>query len=257
MIRTTFGRKNLFGHLTQRVVFVLGLPEGENKDNISKLISTESDNFKDLLQVPYIEAYNNLTLKGITAIQWIALKCTKSKVIMFIDDYVFVNIFGVIKHWLPDFTKNSHHVGCHYFRKGKKTIERKRTKWAVMESEFRNEKTFPVDHCQGYFVMMTADMIGPMLGAIKVNPFFFIDDIYLYGLLFHTVGDVTLTSFGELKTFTLLEHKTCLETRGVDCEYLFYGDFYENNIFIPNKKQLWTTLVSNLTDTQRKFYHLN
>ena len=63
---------------------------------------------------------------------------------------------------------------------------------------------FPFDYCNGFTVFMTTDIIQPMVDAVKRNSFFWIDDVYLYGLLPQTVGDVTFIDYYYKKNHLVL-----------------------------------------------------
>ena len=259
-IRATFGRRDLFGHLTQRLVFLLGMREDKDDEagrNFTEQFRKENDTFNDIIQGPFIDSYRNLTLKGVMGLRWMSLHCHKVKVVVHIDDDVFFNIFRFVTSWLPKLSTKNRLIACSYTPKDNKPIERNQTRWIVRESEFRNLTHYPFNHCNGFFVMIPGHMVRHMLSAATVNPTFWIDDIYLYGMLPHTIGDVQFVWSG--MTFKFEKMIKCINDEGVNCDMVFcefrWGGFDKQWVHL--RARLWTSLISNLTQIQRSELHFN
>ena len=78
-----------------RALFVVGIPSGNDADNIQTKIEAESQLYGDILQVDYIENYNNNTLKSLHALKFV-LNVNwgeqHPEFIMKCDDDVYINL---------------------------------------------------------------------------------------------------------------------------------------------------------------------
>ncbi|KAH9523186.1 hypothetical protein Btru_066045 [Bulinus truncatus] len=247
-IRETFGGRRLFSHLVHRLVFFLG----RTKDPITtKKIQEEAFFYKDIVQGPFQDSYHNLTHKGVLGFRWISEHCPQAKLVIKIDDDVFVNPFKMVREILPQFHNASKHIACHLRKSGTSLIVRGKGKWTVGEDEFKGYKYYPFDHCQGYIVFITSDLIRPLLGAARLNPFFWIDDVYLFGLLPATVGGATFQDLSPQLTLKFDDGKRCFEQMGTGCKYVAVSQWRSGE-----SEKLWYMLLSNLTETDREEMHL-
>ena len=58
-----------------KVVFFVGGVKGNSKDLVSK-ITEEANQHKDMVHdMSYIDSYRNLTIKGMSAMKWVAAYC--------------------------------------------------------------------------------------------------------------------------------------------------------------------------------------
>ena len=245
-------------------MFLLGTRQPTKKDAeadrvFAEQFKKENDAFGDIIQGPFVDSYRNLTLKGVMGLRWMSLHCRKVKAVVHIDDDVFFNIFWFVLYWLPRIGSQpsyQHVIGCSHIPKGKKKIERTESRWIVDESEFRNQTHYPLDHCLGIFTVMSGHMIQPLLAAARVNPTFWVDDVYLYGMLPHTVGGVTFHRTE--MNFYYEEVRKCIQKKGVDCDLVFCewrGG--RDRDWVPLRATLWPLLVSNLTVGLREELHFN
>ena len=108
-IRNTYGKKNLLKNMNQRVAFLLGK---DRLKNGNKHIRHEASRYGDVIQGDFKDSYHNLTLKGVMGLRWVSEFCPGVKVVMKVDDDVFVNIFNVGMNIYPNFTRESRTIGC-------------------------------------------------------------------------------------------------------------------------------------------------
>ena len=89
------------------------------------------------------------------------------------------------------------------FQLHRSKIIRKRDvdKWKVDDSQFRGLEYYPFQYCHGFFVALSGDLISPMTRAVNNAPHFWIDDIFLFGLLPHMVGGVTFVDLERKKGY--------------------------------------------------------
>lgn len=94
-----------------------------------------------------------------------------------------VNMF-VILHKVSDTIKKGNvpklTISCLDW-KSAKPDRNKNSKWYVTRQEYAPDK-YP-HYCSGFFLLMTADVIRPLYNASFHNKFFWIDDVWMTGIL--------------------------------------------------------------------------
>ena len=219
-IRMTFGDRQAYRSLNHRVAFLIG--ETPNL-LVTKKIREEAAKYKDIVQGQFHDTYRNLTLKGVMGLRWTALHCSHARVIIKIDDDTFLNMYQITRDIFPEARNKSLHFWCQNHPVNQKEIFRSMSKWSVAKTDFRNLTHYPVSHCAGYFVVLTTDLIQSMLEAARFTPFFWIDDVYLFGLLPYSLSNVTYTN---VKKRSVLHYKgghDCLRKDGVVCNYFAFS----------------------------------
>jgi hypothetical protein len=93
VIRETWATRTLFPDL--RLVFMIGKSLDQN---LMKAIEYENELYRDIVQEDFIDAYKNLTYKGVMALKWISTYCSKTKYVLKVDDDIVVNTFTLINH---------------------------------------------------------------------------------------------------------------------------------------------------------------
>jgi beta-1,3-galactosyltransferase 1 len=93
VIRETWSTQTLFPDL--RIVFMIGKTLDKT---LMKAIEYENEIYQDIVQEDFIDSYKNLTYKGIMALKWISIYCSKIKYILKVDDDIVVNTFTLINH---------------------------------------------------------------------------------------------------------------------------------------------------------------
>ena len=218
-IRRTYANTTVFKSL--RVMFLLGTT---NDIAVQDKILAEFKQYKDILQGDFLDTYHNLTNKGVMGFKWIQERCRNAKVILKVDDDVVVNSQKILKEIIPSFQTKSKSILCNVNPQYTMPIIRDReSKWYVAENEFKGQNNYP-RYCSGFFVMFTNDVIPALYRAAFKTPFFWVDDVYLYGLLPGKYNDITYTSI-EHKVFTLIPNEAihCFRNSSRTCEYLVTG----------------------------------
>ncbi|CAL8270559.1 unnamed protein product [Gadus morhua 'NCC'] len=91
-IRKTWGTETLVqGELIQ-TVFLLGLPSRGNITEQQEHVSMENLQYHDLIQSDFTDSYNNLTIKTMVIMDWLATRCPKVSYAMKIDSDMFLNV---------------------------------------------------------------------------------------------------------------------------------------------------------------------
>jgi beta-1,3-galactosyltransferase 1 len=66
-------------------------------------------------------------------------------------------------------------------------------KWFVAKELFVGEKTYP-EYCEGFMVAFSNDLLPSLFKSAMLTPFFWIDDVYLYGLVPRNIPGVHYTN---------------------------------------------------------------
>ena len=144
-----------------------------------------------------------------------------SKIVLKIDDDVMINMYLLLSKFLPALTNHSRSVLCFYYPSHLQEIMRE-GKWKVASHQFNSVSKFPYGFCAGMTVLFTTDLMQPLYEVSKHTPFFWIDDIFLYGILPAIVGDIKFLPHRKLGYFAFYNKnaKKCLEEKGRKCMVL-------------------------------------
>ncbi|XP_052819735.1 uncharacterized protein LOC128245576 [Mya arenaria] len=174
-----------------RKLFLLGTV---NNQTVQTELKKEFNEHKDLLQGDFVDAYRNLTHKGVMGYRWVSERCRNPKFILKVDDDIVVNMYRLFTKVIPKIRNKTKQILCHYILPGTMRILReKKSKWYVNENHFKGQKFYP-EYCSGFLVLFSNDAIPAMFKAASVTPFFWVDDVYLYGLVPSHVPGFTYTS---------------------------------------------------------------
>ncbi|KAK7097019.1 beta-1,3-galactosyltransferase 1-like [Littorina saxatilis] len=237
LIRETWANQNLMTSRNLRLIFVLGLTPNATAQ---MLIENERVVYGDLIQGKFKDSYHNLTHKGVLAYRWIHQHCPQAQLIVKVDDDVFINPFHLHNVYYPRYSKANRTIACHVRPKDTSPIARKSSKWTVQEYEFRGFRYFPFQYCNGYVVIITPDIVKAMYQAAYTTPFFWVDDVYLYGMLPAKVGKVTYVN---IRGNLTLHMPTGLKCFGKPICNLFASSVWKESAF----HQMWQLLLANIS----------
>ena len=187
-----------------KFLFVMG------KTNFSTQIGIEDEfrKYRDILQGDFMDSYRNLTEKGVTFLKWINERCRNAKIILQTDDDVVVNVSNLFKYMLPVIINRSKTIICN-LRWAAPIKRNMMNKWSVEEHLFPSTTVFQT-YCTGFFVLYTNDLTPLFYEAAKSTPFFWVDDVYLYGLLLNRIPGVNAVKMRK-SAFLIGDknHKSC------------------------------------------------
>ncbi|CAF3333629.1 unnamed protein product [Rotaria socialis] len=180
-IRSTWASRAMFGkHI--RVLFMVG--SSQNRE-LMKQAQFEFDTYRDIVQQTFIDAYRNLTYKGIMALNWISRHCNRTSYVLKTDDDMLINMFSILNHLYTlthVYPMEAWHstIACLVWTRMRVTRD-PTSKWFVSSTEYPYEHFAP--YCSGSAYFITQDLIRPLFQASRSMPFFWIDDYYITGLL--------------------------------------------------------------------------
>ena len=181
-IRNTWANDAFYHHLGNvRTVFLLGKTKDQKVQN---QIQDEYKRYGDILQGDFIDDYHNLTLKGVMAYKWLTERCRNAKIVLKVDDDISVDMFKMFTIYYPKYRSEKLTIICnHILTKTMGIVRKNDSKWFVSNNHFRGLDAYPTDYCSGFMVLFTNDLIPALYQSSKVTPFFWVDDVYLYGLV--------------------------------------------------------------------------
>ncbi|CAF3103838.1 unnamed protein product [Rotaria socialis] len=196
VIRETWATQTLFPEL--RLVFMIGKTLDKT---IMKAIEYENEIYQDIVQEDFIDAYKNLTYKGIMALKWVSIYCSQAKYILKVDDDIVTNTFTLTKHlkFLDKLDPNRQQTLLCLVWHAMIVMRDSKSKWYLSKEEFPLEKFPP--YCSGSAYIFTGDMAAKMYNASLYVPFFWVDDYYITGAV-ASAANVTYTQFGSLYTIS-------------------------------------------------------
>ncbi|ESO89382.1 hypothetical protein LOTGIDRAFT_96132, partial [Lottia gigantea] len=176
-IRETYGSKTLFLPFKIRVVFLVGRPSNRN---IQAAIESESMKYRDMVQGDFFDSYHNLTHKAVMGLRWVTEHCQNSEWTLRVDDDVVFDMQLFLELFASRLNPNNIHCCTINYPRVLRT-----GKWKVARNEFHGRKRYPWSYCPGFAAVFRSEMAKRLYRAAFVSPFFWIDDIYVYGILRH------------------------------------------------------------------------
>ncbi|XP_046577716.1 uncharacterized protein LOC124285519 [Haliotis rubra] len=105
-----------------------------------------------------------------------------------VDDDMFINPFLLLEKFYPLLKSKQKTYIMSPPREGSSPIVRGTRKWKVEDDQFKGYSHYPINYCNGYVVLISTEIIRAMYRASYMTPFFWVDDVYLYGLLLLKAG---------------------------------------------------------------------
>lgn len=202
-IRQTWG-KNL------KRVFVLG-----QNSKWDPKIEKESKKFKDILQVNFQDSYRNLTYKHLIGYWWASNHCQNSRFILKTDDDQVLDVFH-LPHYLKNFVQDQDPFYLCPVLSKTEPQRNSESKWFVDFGQFSDD--FYPDYCSGYVQVTNIKTIKIMLELSKSEKYFFIDDLFITGILMRKFPSL-IRIYDWTQSF--------LNGQGQETHQVLYGDSFE------------------------------
>ena len=192
LIRQTWGSVSEYRNVSIRTVFMIAVPP-EPEDVAHHMILKESTEKQDIVQINFVENYRNLTHKHTMSLLWIHKYCPGAKMIIKADDDTFLNVAQLMK-FINDIYigRQTGHLPTHFLYcsvfKNQGPRRDKSDKWYVPISEYP-DKDYP-PYCEGFAYIMSPDLALPLYNASLYTKYFWVDDVYVTGILAKQLGIV-------------------------------------------------------------------
>ncbi|XP_010874995.2 beta-1,3-galactosyltransferase 2 isoform X1 [Esox lucius] len=99
-IRKTWGAPGLMPNVDILTLFYVGLPEEGHHSHIQQDLERESREHGDIIQMDFQDHYQNLTIKTMMIMNWLATHCQEASYAMKVDTDIFVNVFYLVNRLL-------------------------------------------------------------------------------------------------------------------------------------------------------------
>ena len=123
-------------------------------------------------------------------LRWTSAHCKHAKFLLKTDDDVFVNIFNLVTLLRNQTEPAKMRLMCLLMTGS--AIRKPGNKWRVSRQEYPND-TYPIC-CAGLAFVLTTDVAKALYEASFEIPFFWIDDVYVTGILASKAEVVSKTS---------------------------------------------------------------
>ncbi|CAL8270412.1 beta-1,3-galactosyltransferase 2-like [Gadus morhua] len=175
-IRKTWGTETLVqGELIQ-TVFLLGLPSRGNITEQQEHVSMENLQYHDLIQSDFIDSYNNLTIKTMVIMDWLATQCPKVSYAMKIDSDMFLNVENLVSMLKsPGIPKELYLTGMLMWNRP--VIRDRSSKWYVPK-EMYPDPHYPT-YTLGMGYLFSIDLTSTFVEVSKSIEPFNIEDAYI------------------------------------------------------------------------------
>ena len=174
---------------TIKTIFVLGSSTTYNED-----IRKEAEEFKDILQFDFRDAYRNMTYKHLSGYHYMVENCNAFKYILKSDDDQAIDTFHLplyLNHFIPAQDSSKFYLCRVMSDIEEKTPKRDlESKWYVPYSEYKHD-LYP-EYCAGWAYVTNIETMTSVLNASRNESYFWIDDLYVTGILLQKLVEETI-----------------------------------------------------------------
>lgn len=167
-----------------KALFVVGL---SSREKINVQIQKESLENGDLLVGNFIDSYHNLTCKHVFAVSCAVQLCDSDQLVLKMDDDIFVNWYLLRVYIDKVIAHNTTPDSMFCYRMSSIPVMRDHSsKW------FTSLHQYPQSHypefCSGWAYLVNVSMLRKLVGQVKYTSMFWIDDVYVTGMLRRNVS---------------------------------------------------------------------
>ena len=210
-------------------------------DSLQSRIVAESEEYGDIIQADFIDSYHNLSLKGLSQLQWVKNFCNNTRYLVKSDDDLYLDIFQmrkVLKSLHPGarFIVGKLHPRSHIMR----SVSGK-GKWDVKKRLMPGSKYYP-PYYLGWIYILSSTVISEIYYVAMATPVFHIDDVYITGLLAGQLSNFTYLKFvgkAPKRSFRPTHPNMALECRR-ECQVM-----------------LWCKHLNNLSNTDKEMVDID
>ncbi|XP_023940380.1 beta-1,3-galactosyltransferase 1 [Bicyclus anynana] len=239
-------------------IFLLAKIPKQERYITQDAIRDESNIFGDILQGSFYEHYRNLTYKHLMGLKWASSVCQDTSYILKVDDDTVFNIdktYEFLKN-IPTSDRSSFIMG--YILNNTKPRRNEQNKWYVTWDEY-SRSVYP-PYLSGWYYIMSPKIAALISAEAIYHPFFWIDDIFVTGLLTESLG-IKLKQLPNdywLEYYELLE--CCLRDmvkKSIKCDYIVGPNGGRNNLIVEFNEafancQKWDNCTTRTQDNDLK-----
>ncbi|XP_064416384.1 beta-1,3-galactosyltransferase 2-like [Latimeria chalumnae] len=174
-VRQTWGNETLINGVTIIRIFLVGLPT-TNTAMVQERLEYESAVYHDVVQRGFLDTYNNLTIKTMIGIEWLASFCSNASYFMKVDVDMFVNTYYLVNKLLRSLSGKTNFMAGQII-KGVAVVTRKNSKWYIPPEIYPN-KTYP-SYCCGAGYVISAELAAKIVEISQSIKPLHVEDIYI------------------------------------------------------------------------------
>ncbi|KAL8619059.1 hypothetical protein ACOMHN_020757 [Nucella lapillus] len=193
LIRNTWGRAvkdnrwpNAWVSVYVEVYFVLGLSLNYNSSSLKNLksnLSAEAELYDDIIVGDFIDAYNNLTLKTLTGLNWARQHCSHTDFVMKVDQDTLVDFPRLADYLLQHRLElRKAIIGKFYFN----AKPMNSGKWRIVPSQYPLS-LYPT-YAGGPCYIISTDIVDGLVNVSQYMPLFVMEDVHVTGNLARALG---------------------------------------------------------------------
>lgn len=201
-IRQTWGNESSVPGVSILRLFLVGL-HPVFADALRPVLQEENVEHGDLLQQDFLDTYNNLTLKTLMGMEWVAKHCPNATYVMKADCDVFLNLDYLVRRLLLP-PKTNFMTGYIYRNTG--PLRSKAYKWYVPHEVYPNA-TYP-PYCGGPGYVFSADVARKVYAVAQTLPLINMEDAFV-GLCLHALGLGVTASPRGLFSMVRIQYEPC------------------------------------------------
>ncbi|NWZ38504.1 B3GT2 galactosyltransferase, partial [Brachypodius atriceps] len=171
-IRKSWGNETAVPGLLR--LFLLGV---ETEGAREEVVLRESEQYRDIIQQDFLDTYNNLTLKTLMGMRWVASYCSGTRFAMKTDSDIFVNTVYLIEKLLRPLPPHTQNYFTGHLMKGHRPIRNKNSKWYISEEEFPGNSYHPF--CSGTGYVFSGDLAAKIVNASLMIKHIHLEDVYV------------------------------------------------------------------------------
>ena len=221
--RTILGLTRNNTDLGVQHVFAIGATASPSTQH---LLVDENDKHGDIVQQNFTDAYFNLTLKTLAALEWATSYCPGAGWIMKLDDDVYLNM-GLLDEMRRNYG-NTHTLLCHR-NFPVRTFAKHKTLWSLTSEEYPYY-FFPA-YCNGPMYLLHQSVAKYIIHVSPNKPFLKFEDVYI-GLCLAS----SPFSIGHLRYTAHNIHGDVL--LGMDCDQI-HDYVYIHSVPIDVLERIW------------------
>ncbi len=172
IIRSTWASSRLYFNRMQ-TVFLIGY-KADTYTNYK--IKAENAIFKDIVQIDFVDSYQNLTLKTMIAMKWAATYCSNAKFVLKIDDDFVTNMPKLLSY-LDRQNLNLKNTLFGYTLFNYPIDRNENSKFYVSKEDYG--ENYNPNFCLGGAYVFTIDLASSFFQLSKSVRFFPFEDVYL------------------------------------------------------------------------------
>nr|XP_057925187.1 beta-1,3-galactosyltransferase 2-like [Doryrhamphus excisus]XP_057925188.1 beta-1,3-galactosyltransferase 2-like [Doryrhamphus excisus]XP_057925189.1 beta-1,3-galactosyltransferase 2-like [Doryrhamphus excisus] len=177
VIRQTWANESLVPAVGVIRLFLLGKGSGDVGTHQDRKLQEESRKHHDIIQQDFLDSYNNLTLKTLMGLHWVARYCPHAGYVMKTDTDMFVNTDYLIHKLLRPELKPRTNYYTGKIIENSSPNRYKNNKWYMSREEYPNPK-YPT-FCSGTGYVLSADLADKIYRLSLRIPQLHLEDVHV------------------------------------------------------------------------------